>query len=474
MKTILCLIPPALLLPLLYFLGDLSPESFRTIFTLYLTGWMVLWWSVEFVPLGITALLPMVYLPTLGLSPIKAVAPTYSNPVIYLFLGGFIIARALEKTRLSERFALRILKSTADSQNGIVLGFIIATTFLSMWISNTATTVMMVPIAMSVIHFLEKRYSSKDVHSLALVLFLSIAYSANIGGTMTPVGTPPNVVMLGYLGDLYNMQIDFWRWLTISAPVAISLLLVMFVSMKALFPCRLRVDQEFIQFVKESHQSLGPVSYAQKRTLQVFTLTAFLWVFKGLIHKLTGVDFLNDTSIAIFGGLLLFCLPDSPAKKHRILDLDDVSYLPWDIVLLFGGGMALAAALKDAGLIELTTSAVTSSSDLSIYWIIFGLTAISLFLTEIMSNVALCVVAMPVIMEIGVSLGLSPFVAAYPAAICTSYAFSLPISTPPNAIVFATNRVRISEMLRIGIILNFVGLALVMTLGWYLVKWLGI
>ena len=238
-KTIVAVLPFIVLLAEVLFgllsgLGD--PKA---VLTLFMLAWMVSWWIFEILPLGVTALIPMVYLPLMGINGVKAVAPMYSTSIIYLFLGCFIIARALEKTALNERIALRILNVTGKSDRGIVLGFIIATAFLSMWISNTATTVMMVPIALSVIGFLERNLpdaQGSGLKSMALVLFLSIAYSANIGGIMTPVGTPPNVVFLGFLDELYDIEVDFWKWMVVSAPIGLSLLLVMVFFLKWIFP----------------------------------------------------------------------------------------------------------------------------------------------------------------------------------------------------------------------------------------------
>ncbi len=433
---------------------------------LFMAAWMVLWWIFEILPLGITALVPLFFLPFFNIQEIGSVTPSYSNPVIFLFLGGFIIARALEKTQLDERLALNILKITGRTDQGIILGFVLATAFLSMWISNTATTVMMVPIALSVLHFLRDQLGkSNNLQNFAIVLFLSLAYSANIGGIMTPVGTPPNVVFLGFLDELYSKKIDFWRWLVATAPVALTLLAVMFGFLRWLNPFTLPIPKDFKTFIGERLRSQGNLSAEQKITIALFFLAAFLWIFKGLIHYVFAIEFLNDASIAIFCGFLLFAIPSSIKTYNTVLKLEDVSKLPWDIVLLFGGGMALAGALKDQGLIQLVTRFFTEFGFSHPYFLIFSLAAVVLFLTEIMSNVALCVVALPVLMKLGESQGLDPFLVALPAALCSSYAFSMPVSTPPNAIVFGTGAIRIQDMLRAGILLNFIALFITMTLG---------
>ncbi|MGB0372435.1 MAG: SLC13 family permease [Opitutales bacterium] len=472
-KKVVAILPFIVLLMEVFFgaisgLGD--PQAALTLFML---AWMVSWWIFEILPLGVTALIPMVFLPLMNIASVRTVAPMYSTSIIYLFLGGFIIARALEKTALNERIALCILKVTGKSDRGIVLGFIIATAFLSMWISNTATTVMMVPIALSVIGFLESNLpadKTTGLKSMALVLFLSIAYSANIGGTMTPVGTPPNVVFLGFLDEIYEITVDFWKWMLVSVPVALCLLLIMVFFLKFVFPYSLPIDQSFRGFIREKLANLGEVSKAQKLTLIIFSLVCSLWVFKDAVHALVGTKFLNDTSVAILGGILLFLIPYDRKENKPVLNIDDIKFLPWNIMMLFGGGMALAGALKDAGLIQATTDYFEAMNIGSEYWLVFALALVTLFLTEIMSNVALCMVALPVIMQLGVAQGIPPLLIGFPAAICSSFAFSMPISTPPNAIVFGTNYVKVKDMLKVGILLNFIGVGVVMTVGWFLAK----
>jgi sodium-dependent dicarboxylate transporter 2/3/5 len=443
--------------------------------TIFMTAWMVLWWIFEVMPLGMTAIIPMFYLPMTGVMELKTVAPHYSNPIIYLFLGGFIIARGLEKTLLSERIALLLLKITGKSDRGIILGFTIATGALSMWISNTATTVMMVPIAMSVMTFLEqhsKETDPKEFVAMSTVLFLTLAYSANIGGIMTPIGSPPNVVFLGYLDSMFKMKIDFYKWVLIAAPSAIILLALMLLILNRIFPYKVAIDQKFRDFIADRLKSLGQMKNDQKIALVVFILTAVLWITKDFINSLIGKELFDDTTIAMFGGFLLFLIPHDFKRMKPVLDQKDISYLPWDIVLLFGGGMALAAALKQAGIIESVTHYFATLNVGAGWGVVFMMALVTLFLTEVMSNVALCVVALPVIMKFGEVNGISPFIIGFPAAICSSFAFTMPISTPPNAIVFGTHRVTVKDMMRAGIWLNIISVIVVMTVSWTLMNWL--
>lgn len=475
-KILMIFLPIALLLFGLLIDTTFGLDNRKMYFCLFLTGWMVFWWVFEVLPLGITALIPLFYLPMMQIMPVKQVSPFYANPVIYLFLGGFMIARALEKTKLDERIALQILAITGRSDSGIIVGFIVATSFLSMWISNTATTVMMVPIALSVVHFLKENLPSgtdQSLGSMSIALFLAIAYAANIGGIATPIGTPPNVVFMGYLDEFYGRKIDFWKWSVITLPLAGGLLVIMFYSLKGLYRYRVAIPPSFKAFIWDRISGLGRVNSGQKITIAVFLLAICLWIFKDLLNYLVGGEFLNDTAIAILAGVLLFVWPCDFRAANPVLDKADIAQLPWDIVLLFGGGMAMAGALKEVGLIQMTTEYFAAFDFISPYWMIMTLAAMALFLTEVMSNVALCVVALPMIMKLGEAQGLDPLIVAMPATLCASFAFSMPISTPPNAIVFGTGMITVKHMLRAGILLNFIALTITMTLGMALIEaWL--
>jgi sodium-dependent dicarboxylate transporter 2/3/5 len=447
----------------------------KTALVLLMMFWMVLWWIFDVMPLGITAMIPLIYLPFFNISDIDKITPHYSHSVIYLFLGGFILAQGLEKTRLSERIALEILRVVGKSDQGIVLGFTLATAFLSMWISNTATTVMMLPIAMSVVAFLRNNLAAdqeSNIGALALVLFLTIAYAASIGGIMTPVGTPPNVVFVGYLDKLYNLKIDFWRWMVVVMPIGLLVLLANMIILKKLFPYKVELPQGFAFFIREKLTKMGKMNGQQKITLGVFALVCFLWVFKDLIHLALPHPIINDTSTALLGGVLLFLLPTKQDETgwSTVLNVKDIPHLPWNILLLFGGGMAMAAAIKDVGLIESATQYFAALNITTPWLLVAVLATMTLFLTEIMSNVALCVVALPVIMNLGIAADINPIIIGMPAALCSSFAFMMPISTPPNAIVFGTGIIKTSDMMKAGFWLNIVSIVVVMTVGWGMMK----
>lgn len=462
-----------LLLELSFGLFSAAGADPKLVLTMIMMLWMVMWWIFDVMPLGITALIPMFFLPFLGIIPLDKVTPNYSHSVIYLFLGGFILARALEKSRMSERMALEILRVTGKSANGIVIGFTAATGFLSMWISNTATAVMMMPIAISIISFLEQNLENKlenEIHKLSIVLFLTIAYASNIGGIMTPVGTPPNVVFVGFLDQIYNIKIDFWKWMLFVGPIGFILLIINYFLLIKLFPYKLILPETFKDFIKQKLKVLGKVDGPQLVTLLVFIIVCSLWIFKDVIHYLVGFEFINDTSTAILGGVLLFVLPSQQTETgwRSVLNAKDIAHLPWNIVLLFGGGMAMADALKIVGVIQMATDYFSSLQISSPWLLVATLTLMALFLTEIMSNVALCVIALPVIMNLGVAIGLSPIIVGLPAALATSFAFMMPVSTPPNAIVFGSGKIKIFEMMKAGFYLNIISIVVVMTLGWWL------
>ena len=291
------LVYPFISLPIISYL-HLSPISM----VIFMAIWMISWWIFEIMPLGITALLPILFLTLSGIMEIKQVLGFYAHPVIYLFLGGFIIAEGLEKTKLSERFAIYILQVTGKSARGVLIGFIIATAVLSMWISNTATTVMMIPIADSILKFIDKYTDNtkEELRTFSICVLLSIAYAANIGGTMTPIGTPPNVVLVGYLQDLYNIQVDFAKWIFVVAPASIIMLvIVFFITSYLLYPFKIELGLKFHQFLKNQKQMMGVLDFRQKVTLIIFFMTCFLWVTKNLINNLLEQAILNDTLIAI-------------------------------------------------------------------------------------------------------------------------------------------------------------------------------
>jgi sodium-dependent dicarboxylate transporter 2/3/5 len=445
--------------------GALAPEAWQV---LAVALWMMIWWMTEAVPLPVTALLPLITFPLLGLRTMAEATAPYADPIVFLFMGGFLIAIAMQYRRLHVRIALGLIRVIGTRPEQVVLGFMLATALLSMWISNTATAVMMLPIALSVIAMLPEGLldGKQSKKNFALVMMLGIAYAANIGGTATIIGTPPNVVFVGYMREFYGVEINFNQYLLIGVPLMLVMLGLSYLLMvKVVFPFRQTVGYTYSSDVIEAEwHKLGPVSRAEKLVALVFVLTALGWVLRAPMNNWIGTNFLNDTLIAMLGGGLMFVIPVEFRKKEFILDWSATKELPWGILLLFGGGLALAKAMEQTGIIQDIGLLVSSQNAWPAWLLLLVLSTIMLFATELMSNVALCVIFLPVVMGIADASDLSPIWLALPVTLASSYAFMMPVSTPPNAIVFSSGHVPLSSMLRIGILLNVLSLGLLLLL----------
>ena len=460
--------------PLLFFLTLLlgEPAADPVWKVLALALWMIIWWITEALPIPVTALLPMVLLPYLGVFSVSEATAPYASPIIFLFMGGFIIALGLEKYHLHQRIALNLIKVTGTSANGIIAGFMIATALLSMWISNTATTVMMLPIAISVIGLLfsEKELQNNACKMFALGLMLSIAYAANIGGSMTLIGTPPNIVMAGYLKEMLDYEISFSTWLMIGIPTGLFLLsMTYFMLTRFLFVCNIKEIEGGKILLAEKLRFLGSLTKEEKLVASIFALTAFGWVFKVQINQLIGRPILSDTTTAMIGGLLMFITPLSLKNGEFVLEWEDAKKLPWGILILFGGGMCLAKSMEKVGLIQVIGDFVAANSAFGTFSLIAIVVVLVLFMTELMSNVALITIFLPVIIGVAQGLNIEPLILVVPATIAASCAFMMPISTPPNAIVFASGHIHIKDMIRAGLLLNVLSIATLILVGYFLV-----
>ncbi|TRX52023.1 DASS family sodium-coupled anion symporter [Fulvivirga sp. M361] len=454
---------------LLLLIGEPPNENIWKVMALAL--WMVTWWVTDAAPIPVTALLPLVLLPYLGIFSVGESTAPYASPIIFLFMGGFMIALGLEKHNLHQRIALNLIRFTGTSGNGIILGFMLATALLSMWISNTATAVMMLPIATSVIQLLlGDQEMNKSNKRFALGLMLSIAYSANIGGTMTIIGTPPNVVMTGYLKEFADFEMAFAEWLIIGIPAGtIILTCTYFLITKVLFANGIREIEGSDQLIREKLTSLGSFSKEEKLVTMVFLLTALCWIFKQNINAAFGAPVLSDATTAMAGGILMFVTPVNFKKNQFLMKWEDTIKLPWGILILFGGGMCLAKGMEKSGVIQLIGQYVADNSDLGLLSLIAIVTALVLFMTELMSNVALVTIFIPVIIGVANGLDINPLYLVIPATIASSCAFMMPISTPPNAIVFASGHIKIKDMVRAGAILNVLGIIILVIIGKVLV-----
>ena len=473
-KLIGLVVGPLLFLIFYLLLGttSLSPKA---IVVLSLGAWIVTWWATEAVPIPITALLPMVLFPLLSVSTVREASQPYGDPVIFLFMGGFILALGLEKYNLHERVALNLIRLTGTSGNGIILGFMLATAIISMWISNTATAVMMLPIASSVTSLLAKEIVQKDdekFKKFSTGLMLSIAYAASIGGIATIIGTPPNVVMVGYMKRFYNLDVSFSSWMIVGIPLMIALLAsCYFIITKILYRNNLSSIEGSEKLIQRKLHELGKMTKEEKLVLAVFSVTCFFWIFRQNLNQLIGKNLLDDTTIAMTGGLSMFLLPLNLRESKFLMDWSDMRNLPWGILLLFGGGLCLAQGMEDSGLVQIVGEKISSHGTMSVPALTFLLTFISMALTEVMSNVALTTIFVPVVFGIADGFHISPILLALPVTFAASCAFMMPVSTPPNAILFASGYIKMKEMIKAGLLLNLFSLVIIFIISMTLMRW---
>jgi solute carrier family 13 (sodium-dependent dicarboxylate transporter), member 2/3/5 len=445
--------------------------------------WMITWWIFEAVPLAVTALLPIVLFSLLGVMSLDQVLVSYADKVLYLFFGGFVLALGLEAHDLHKRIALLIIGAVGLSAPRLLLGFLLATAFISMWISNTATAVMMLPMALSCLSLLyqdtdAEKSKSAENRNFAVALMLAIAYGSSIGGMATVIGTPPNLFMRRHFSEALNIEISFFHWMVWAVPIVLVLLAASFVLFAyVLFPCsRLALPRAEDVFRLEKDK-LGPMRPVHWRMLGVFLVTALLWMSRGFIQPLlpnlplTGKPIpLSDEAIAITAAISLFVIPGS-TKGKKLLEWEATRKLPWGILLLFGGGIALAKALEQTGLLEsLSTMVQQVAGDRPVLLIVL-LTLLCLYLTEVMSNIALVQVMIPIVTSIAVGMKADPILFAFPATLAASCAFMLPMATPPNGIVFGSGKLSVWDMIKAGFWMNLVSLVVILLLSFWLVRW---
>ena len=446
---------------LLQFL-TLDGLSSQAVTVIALAAWMVCWWITEAVSISVTALLPLVVFPLFDIMSMNEVGANYGSSIVFLFFGGFVLALALEKVNLHKRIALTIIHKTGTTPNRVILGFMIATAFMSMWISNTASTVVMLPIALSVIQLLVKSdgvFTKKERH-FSLSVMLGIAFSANAGGIATVIGTPPNSVLIGLLENEYNMEISFLKWMIIGLPFSVTLIgIIYFVLTRWMFPNKGIEFASSNALIAKKLSDLGPTSPQEKHVLRIFTITVFLWVFRTLINSFSPSLGLSDTMISVGCAIALFSIPHQFKKGVFILKWEDTSRLAWGILILFGGGLALAKGMSTTGIVALITDGI-ANANLNVLFTVSLLILLMLFMTELMSNVALVAVLAPVVAGIAIGLEIPLLYLLIPVTMASSCAFMLPMATPPNAIVFASGYVKVAQMARVGIFINLIAVAL--------------
>jgi sodium-dependent dicarboxylate transporter 2/3/5 len=417
--------------------------------------WMAVWWLTEATSIYATALLPLALMPLLGVSTIKETAGAYAHPLIFLFLGGFILALALEKWHLHRRFAVTVLKLIGTKPATLVGGFMFIAATLSMWITNTATTLVMLPILLSIIGLLDKNSANKKNFSLCLLL--GVAYAASIGGIGTIIGTVPNMFTVSFIQNELDTDISFAKWMTIGLPIVIVFIpLVWWLLTHWIYPPGDdEVGQEFLDEKPE------PWSIGAKLTLAIFLLTAACWICRPLLMKMPPLANLSDTGIAIIAALLLFSIPVNLKQRKFLMDWDTALRVPWGVLLLFGGGLALAGAIRANGVGELLASQLSSLHGVPPLLMTMMVVSFIIFLTELTSNTATTTALIPIFAVMAEGLGINPLSIILPATIAASCAFMLPVATPPNAIVFSSNLIRVPEMARAGFWLNLTGILVI-------------
>ena len=441
---------------------DLPPDGNAILAS---TIWIAIWWITEVIPIAVTSLLPLVLFPLTDGLELTQTAASYGHKLIFLYVGGFIIAIAIERWNLHKRIALNVIRLIGTNQSRMVLGFMLATAFLSMWISNTATSVMMLPIGLAIVAQLGVASKNESkANDFAKVLMLAIAYSASIGGISTLIGTPPNLVLAGIVQEFYHYNISFVEWFLLAFPISITLLLICWKYLTSV-AFRLKSGSfvlgrnEIIQHIK----ALGNMSFEEKLVLLVFGLTALAWILRSflLVHIFPAID---DSIIAVAGAITLFILPTRNGEA-KLLTWDDAVKIPWGIILLFGGGLAIAEGFKTSGLADWIGGQMTGLNGLDILFILLLIVFAVNFLTEITSNVATTSMLLPVIAPMSLALDVHPFILMIGASMAASCAFMLPVATPPNAVVFGSGYLRIRDMVKTGVVMNIIS---VLIIGLYL------
>jgi sodium-dependent dicarboxylate transporter 2/3/5 len=417
-----------------------------------LMAWMVLWWITEIVPIPVTSLLPMIFIPLLGIDKLDAATSPYAHPLIFLFFGGFFLSIAMEKTNLHKRIALKALSLVGTSPGLQIAALMGVTAFLSMWMSNTATAVMMLPIGLSIIAMANA--STQDQFGKAVLL--GIAYSASIGGIATLIGTPPNALLAAYLSKSYGMQISFADWMILGVPLALTMLIVCWLWLTKIH-FRMPKTEARQNDTPAQLQALGLMSRSQKLVLMVFALAALSWISQQWLVKWTGLP-ISDTVIALCAAALLFLLPGEKGSGTALLEWKDSQNLPWGVLLLFGGGLSMADQIQKTGVAELLAQQLQLLDGVPPILLLVAVTSLIIFLTEVTSNTATAAAFLPLLGPVAVSMELSPLYLVVPAALAASFAFMLPVATPPNAIVFASGKLQIKDMVRAGLVLNLIGI----------------
>jgi solute carrier family 13 (sodium-dependent dicarboxylate transporter), member 2/3/5 len=453
--------------------STMSPEAWRVA---AIGLWMAIWWATEAIPVFVTAFLPIIVFDPLGVATISDAAARYADTIIFLYMGGFILALALEKWNLHKRIALAILDRTGTDGRRLVGGFMLVCALLSMWMTNTSTTMMLLPIVLSVSTVIVENaseLSAKDRQHFKAAMLLGLAYAASIGGLATLIGTPPNGLLVGFMADNYGIEISFARWMIVGIPVtAIMLPLAWLVLTRIVFQVNIPSSEAVDRHLHEMRLKLGAVSTAEIRVAIVFATVIFSWMLLGPLLKWAGLKGLSDAGIAMTAAVALFILPSGDPATGRLMTWDDTIRLPWGVLVLFGGGLSLAAAVKSSGLALWLGEGLAPLSVFGTVALVIAAVTLVIFLTELTSNLATAATLLPVVGAIAFQAGVPPIILTVPITIAASCAFMLPVATPPNAIVFATGAISIPQMVKAGFVLNILGIAIVTLISVFVAPWL--
>ncbi len=450
-----------------------NPESLSSV------GWavaavtllMAIWWATEAVPVAVTALLPLACFPMLGVTDFKTAALPYANPNIYLFMGGFILALGIESSGLHKRLALKMLIAVGNSGAKLIGGFMLVSAIISMWVMNTSTTLMLLPIGLAVCASVAEtipNFSQTDKRNFEISLLLGIAYAASIGGMSTLVGTAPNIIFAGFMLETYSLEISFTDWMKLGVPIATIMLFSSWYAItKIVYPVNFIASIETKLQLQNMLSDLGSLSKDEKKVLIIFSLAASAWMFRTLLDNYVPFSGLTDAGIAIIAALSFFLIP-SENKQTDLLTWEQANKLPWGLLVLFGGGLSLAASIGSSGLGGWIGQALTVLEKVPSIVLILAVATMIIFLTEITSNVATTSTFLPVVGAVAVALGITPIALTIPVVLAASCAFMLPVATPPNAIVFGSGKLTIPDMIRAGFALNIIGIFLVTLFAFFL------
>ena len=442
--------------------GVMSTEAWRVA---AVGLWMATWWATEAIPVPVTAFLPLVVFEPLGISSLREAAAPYANPTIYLFLGGFMMAMAIDRWNLHRRIALAVIDNTGTDGRRLIGGFMLVCAVLSMWMTNTSTTIMLLPIVLSVSAVMRDNIPDlpeKTRQDFQIAMLLGLAYSASIGGLATLIGTPPNALLMGFMAENYDIEISFARWMLVGIPVSIVMLPIAWLLLtRVLFPCDIPANEAVKKHLHQLRMELGTMSIPERRIGIIFVCLIMSWMLRRPISDWLGIGGLSDAGIVMTAAMLLFILPSGDAKQPRLMTWDDVTRLPWGVLILFGGGLSLAAAVSDSGLALWLGEQLAPLNAWGTAVLVVASVALVIFLTELTSNLATTATLLPVMGAIAIQAGVPPIVLTVPITIAASCAFMLPVATPPNAIVFSTGAISIPQMVRAGILLNIIGIIIV-------------